>query len=156
MTSKKPWIFGMALVLSFLFLWTTVIEVEGATAKPIIVCTTNAVGSIIRELLGDTADVVVLVQANLCPADFDMKPSDVYAVSNAAVLFKQNIPGEFWLQGLLDAAGNPRLTEVVIPGAYNTPEGAKNYIRWVGGNLSQILNVDLDTQILAMLNARSI
>jgi ABC-type Zn uptake system ZnuABC Zn-binding protein ZnuA len=124
---------------------------EAAIEKPIIVCTTNAVGTIVQEFLGDTADVVVLVQPGLCPADFDMKPSDVYAVSNAKVLFHQNIPGEFWLQGLLDAAGNTNLTQVAIPGVYNTPEGAKNYIWWVGGNLSQILNIDLESKISEML-----
>jgi len=148
---KKTLIFGVVLILPLMFLWMSVVEVEGVTDKPIIVCTTSAVGSIVQEFLGDTADVVVLVQPGLCPADFDMKPSDVYAVSNAKVLFKQNIPGEFWLQGLLDAAGNTNLTQVAIPGVYNTPEGAKNYISWVGGNLTQILNVDLEAKISDML-----
>lgn len=142
---------GMVLMLPLMFLSITVTEAEAAADKPIIVCTTSAVGNIVEEFLGDTADVVVLVQPGLCPADFDMKPSDVYAVSNAKILFKQNIPGEFWLQGLLEAAGNPDLTAVAIPGAYNTPEGAKNYIRGVGGNLSQILDVDLDSKISEML-----
>jgi ABC-type Zn uptake system ZnuABC Zn-binding protein ZnuA len=128
---------------------TTLVDAEDA--KPIIVCTTSAVSSIAAELLGDAADVVVLVQPSLCPADFDMKPSDVFAVSNAEILFKQNIPGEFWLQGLIEAAGNADLAQVAIPGAYNTPDGAKNYIRWVGGNLSQILGLDLTAQTSALL-----
>jgi len=81
-----------------------------------------------------------------------MKPSDVFAVSNAQILFKQNIQGEFWLDGLLEAAGNENLTQVAIPGAYNTPQGTKNYINWVGGNLSQILSIDLDSEISEMLN----
>jgi ABC-type Zn uptake system ZnuABC Zn-binding protein ZnuA len=143
---------GIVLMLPLMFLSTIVIEAEGATDKPIIVCTTSAVGNIVQEFLGDAADIVVLVQPGLCPADFDMKPSDVYAVSNAKILFKQNIQGEFWLEGLLEAAGNTDLTEVAIPGVYNTPEGAKNYIRWVGGNLSQILDVNLDSKISEMLN----
>jgi ABC-type Zn uptake system ZnuABC Zn-binding protein ZnuA len=143
---------GIALmVLPLLFLSVTVTEAEAATDKPIIVCTTSAVGNIVEECLGDTADVVVLVQPGLCPADFDMKPSDVYAVSNAKILFKQNIQGELWLEGLIEAAGNQNLTEVAIPGAYNTPTGAKNYISWVGGNLSQILDVNLDSKISEML-----
>ena len=151
MKNKKLLTLGIALMLPLLFLSVTVTEAEAATDKPIIVCTTSAVGNIVEECLGDTADVVVLVQPGLCPADFDMKPSDVYAVSNAKILFKQNIQGEFWLQGLLDAAGNQDLTEVAIPGAYNTPAGAKNYISWVGGNLSQILDVNLDSKISEML-----
>jgi ABC-type Zn uptake system ZnuABC Zn-binding protein ZnuA len=148
---RKTLISRGVLILSMMFLWVSVIGVDGVTDKPIIVCTTSAVGSIVQEFLGDTADVVVLVQPGLCPADFDVKPSDVYSVSNAKVLFKQNISGEFWLQGLLDAAGNTKLTQVTIPGAYNTPEGAKNYIRWVGGNLTQLLSVDLDAKISEML-----
>jgi len=146
---KKLLIFSIILILPLTFLWTTV--TEATVEKPIIVCTTNAVGTIVQEFLGDTADVVVLVQPGLCPADFDMKPSDVYALSNAKVLFHQNIPGEFWLQGLIDAAGNTNLTQVAIPGVYNTPEGAKNYIKWVGGNLSQNLNIDLESKISEML-----
>ena len=124
--------------------------VEASEDIPIIVCTTDVVGSLVRGYLGDKADVVVLVQSSLCPADFDMKPSDIHAVSNAKILFKQNIPGEFWLQGLLDAAGNKNITQVAIPGVYNTPEGAKRYIKWVGGNLTNILEIDLSAEKTAM------
>ena len=149
MKVEKLLIHGVVLILALTFLWIAVADAD--TEKPIIVCTTNVVGTIVQEFLGDTADVAVLVQPGLCPADFDMKPSDVYAVSNAKILFKQNISGEFWLQGLLDAAGNTNLAQVAVPGVYNTPEGAKNYIRWVGGNLSQIMNIDLESRISEML-----
>jgi len=139
------------MMLPLLFLSVTVTEAQAAD-NPIIVCTTSAVGSIVEEFLGDKADVLVLVQPSLCPADFDMKPGYVDAVSKAKILFKQNIPGEFWLDGLLEAAGNENLTVVAIPSAYNTPQGAKNYIRGVGVNLSQILDVDLDSKISELLN----
>jgi ABC-type Zn uptake system ZnuABC Zn-binding protein ZnuA len=126
-------------------------QVRAESSKPIIVCTTSAIGSIVQEYVGEEADVVVLVRPSLCPADFDIKPSDIYAISNAEMLFKQNIPGEFWLQGLLDAAGNTNLTQVAIPGAYTTPQGAKNYIKWVGGNLSETLAIDLEDKISSMV-----
>jgi ABC-type Zn uptake system ZnuABC Zn-binding protein ZnuA len=141
---------GMALMVLPLLFLSVAVEAQ-ATEKPIIVCTTSAVGSVVEELLGDTAEVLVLVQPGLCPADFDIKPGYVDAVSNAQILFKQNIPGEFWLNGLLEAAENPELTVVAIPGVYNTPEGAKSYIRGVGGNLSQILGVNFDSKISEML-----
>ena len=143
---------SMILILVFLLIilpLTTSVYAE--TSTPIIVCTTSAVGSIVHEYLGESADIVVLVQPSLCPADFDMKPSDIYAVSNAKILFQQNIPGEFWLQSLLEAADNPNLTQVTIPGAYNTPTGASNYIQWVGGNLSAILDIDLEAKTSALL-----
>jgi ABC-type Zn uptake system ZnuABC Zn-binding protein ZnuA len=151
MKNNKLLTLGMTLMLTLMLLSVTVTEAQDTTEKPIIVCTTSAVGSVVEAFLGDTADVVVLVQPGLCPADFDMKPSHVYAVSNAEMLFKQNIQGEFWLEGLIEAAGNAELTQVAIPGAYNTPQGAKNYINWVGGNLSQILDIDLDSKISEML-----
>jgi hypothetical protein len=43
---KKILIFGVVLILPLMFLWMSVVEVEGVTDKPIIVCTTSAVGSI--------------------------------------------------------------------------------------------------------------
>jgi ABC-type Zn uptake system ZnuABC Zn-binding protein ZnuA len=125
--------------------------VMASDATPIIVCTTNVLGSLVQELAGDNASVVVLAQPGICPADYDMKPSDAYAVSNARLLFYHDIPGEFWLQGLIEASGNTNLTKVKIPGVYNTPEGAKRCIRWVGGNLSTALSMDLDAKINAMV-----
>lgn len=153
MKNRNILTFSVAWMLfPILFLSVIVIGAQAATEKPVIVCTTSAIGSVVETCLGETADVLVLVQPGLCPADFDMKPGYVDAVSNAQILFKQNIQGEFWLDGLLEAAGNPDLTVVAIPGVYNTPEGAKNYIREVGGNLSQILGINLDSKISEMLN----
>ncbi|HDQ06934.1 MAG TPA: hypothetical protein ENN36_09500 [Candidatus Bathyarchaeota archaeon] len=149
MKKTKLLTFGIALTLSMLLVSVTQAQ---TTEKTIIVCTTSAVGSVVEELLGDTADVLVLVQPGLCPADFDMKPGYVDAISKADILFKQNIQGEFWLDGLIESAGNMDLTVVSIPGVYNTPAGAKNYITAVGGNLSQILDIDLNAEISQMLN----
>jgi ABC-type Zn uptake system ZnuABC Zn-binding protein ZnuA len=137
---KKPLTILITLFLLTILPITTSVYAE--TDPPIIVCTTSAVGSLVHEYLGESADIVVLVQPGLCPADFDMKPSDIYAVTNARILFKQNIPGEFWLQSLLEAADNPNLTQVTIPGAYNTPLGGEDL-----GNVSgDRCGIQLDDQ----------
>jgi len=149
MLNIKKHLISISLLLFIGTFYATTVEATGE--KPIIVCTTEAVGTLVREYLGDNADVVVLCQASLCPADFDMRPSDVYAVRNARILFKQNISGEFWLQGLLEAAGNKNLTQVAIPGVYNTPEGAIRYIEWVGRNLTDILEIDLSAEKANMI-----
>lgn len=141
----------LILILFVMALCVTVTGADGSSEKPIIVCTTNALGSIIEELVGDDAEIVVLVRPGLCPADYDMKPSDIYAVSKATILFYQDIPGEFWLQGLIEAAGNENLTRVKVPGVYNTPEGAKRYINLAGGNLSRALSIDLEAKMATML-----
>ena len=149
MKNKKYVVFLSITILALAILST--LSASASEDKPIIVCTTEAVGSLVREYLGDKADVVVLVNPSICPADFDMKPSDMYAVSNAKILFKQNIQGEFWLEGLVEASGNVNLTQVAIPGVYNTPEGTKSYIERVGGNLTTILGIDLSMEEMGML-----
>jgi ABC-type Zn uptake system ZnuABC Zn-binding protein ZnuA len=149
MNKNKLLVFALTLSM-LLFLFNSATQAQDLD-KPIIVCTTSAVGSVVEAFLGENAEVLVLVQPGLCPADFDMKPGYVDAVSKATILFKQNIQGEFWLDNLLESSGNQNLTIVAIPGVYNTPEGAKNHIRGVGGNLSQILKIDLDLQITQML-----
>ena len=145
-------IFLLTLNLLMVGLSTTLITAEGAAEKPIIVCTTNVLGSLVEDFVGDEAEIVVLVRPGLCPADYDIKPSDVYAVSKAKLLFYQAIRGEFWLQGLIEAAGNENLTLVKVPGVYNTPEGAKRFINLVGGNLSKAFpSINLNAKIAAML-----
>ncbi len=122
--------------------------------KPIVVCTTNVLGSIVKEIVDEDVEIVVLVNPGLCPADYDMKPSDIWAVSHAKALFYHDIPGEKpWLENLILASRNEDLLRVKVPGTYNTPEGAKRCIRIIGGNLSQILSKDLSPKITSMLNA---
>lgn len=120
--------------------------------KPIIVCTTNVLGSIIKQYVGDQADIVVLTQPGLCPADYDVKPSDIYAVGKAEALFYHGIQGEFWLDGLIEASGNTDVTKIKISGPWNSPNGAKQYVRWIGGNLSQILGIDFNETMNSMLS----
>jgi len=139
---KKFNLLNAFLIISIL-LSLTVPNTSAAEDKPIIVCTTDVTGSIVRAFLGDSVEVIVLCHPGLCPADFDMKPSDISAVSNAKILFKQDIPGEFWLKGLVEASGNNELIQVPVPGAYNTPEGAKKYVSRIAGNLTNILGTDL-------------
>jgi ABC-type Zn uptake system ZnuABC Zn-binding protein ZnuA len=146
------------LFLAMALIFTLVVTVASNTAvkadeteKPIIVCTTNILGSLVEDFLGDQADVVVLAQPGICPADYDMKPSDIYAVSKAKLLFYHDIRGEYWLDNLIEASGNQNLTKVKIYGDWNTHEGAKRYIRWTGGNLSNALSVNLNATINSMI-----
>jgi ABC-type Zn uptake system ZnuABC Zn-binding protein ZnuA len=147
---------AVLLILSATFMKENARQVAAAEEreKPIVVCTTNVLGSIVKEIAGEEVDVIVLVNPSLCPADYDMKPSDIYALSYAKILFYHDIPGEKpWLRNLIEAAGNENLMEVKVPGTYNTPAGAKNCIRIIGGNLSIALSKDYSGKISSMLNA---
>jgi ABC-type Zn uptake system ZnuABC Zn-binding protein ZnuA len=145
---KRILILAAALVI---FLVAVNNLIVASQEKPIIVCTTNVLGSIVKEFIGDEVDVVVLAQPGICPADYDMKPSDVYAVSKAKVLFYHGIKGEHWLETLIATSGNKDLKLVKISGDWNTPEGAKQYITWIGRNISEVLGIDLSYKINAMV-----
>lgn len=148
---------GLILAATLLLVYAVAIAGKEVMAsndseKPIIVCTTNVLGSIIKQYVDDQADVVVLAQPGLCPADYDMKPSDIYAVGKAEVLFHHGIQGEFWLDGLIKASENTNVPKIKISGPWNSPNGAKQYVRWIGGNLSQILGIDYNVTMNSMLS----
>lgn len=152
----KDWKEATASIMIFFLAMSMPIGLSVAvneSEKPIIVCTTNVLGSIVKEIAAEDVEVVVLVNPSLCPADYDMKPSDIWAVSHAKALFYHDIPGEKpWLENLIAASGNENLLRVKVPGTYNTPEGAKKCIEIVGGNLSQILSKNFSAKVEAMLN----
>ena len=58
-----------------------------AGEKPLVVCSTTVLGSIVQELAGDSVDVQVIASPSICPGHYDVKPSDVYAVGEADLIF---------------------------------------------------------------------
>lgn len=124
-----------------------------STENPIIVCTTYVLGSMVEEFVGDQANVTVLVQPGICPAFYDVKPSDIYAISKAEIIFYHGFEYGMWLSSMIKASGNPNVTTIKISGDWNTPEGVKQYINWIGGNLSIYLGLNLTSQINSMISA---
>jgi len=119
--------------------------------KPIIVCTTEVLGSVTREMVGDQADVVVLVNPSLCPAFYDVKPSDVYAMSKAKLIFHHGIFGEMWLQDMIESSGTDAVV-VEVSKAWNTPEDAKNCTSLIAESLNDVLGVDVSEKADEMAN----
>lgn len=55
-------------------------------AKPVIVTSTNIMGSIIMMLTGDTAEVIIISTSTGCPHDYNLKPSDKESISSADMI----------------------------------------------------------------------
>ena len=144
--------------LLFLFLLATLTLVcptvaeEHGGEKPLVVCTTHVLGSVVEELAGDEVEVVVFVQPGICPAFYDVKPSDVYALSKAKMIFFHGFEMKMWLKDMLKASGNPNITMVQVKGPWNTPEGAKQYVKCIGGNLTEHLGVDVSERMGRMIS----
>jgi len=96
--------------------------------KPLVVCTTTILASFTEEVGGDEIDVMSLVPPGLCPAHFDVKPSDVYAISKASLVIESGI--EPWLDDIISSSGN---VDVVVHstgalGPWNIPPNAVKYV----------------------------
>ncbi|XFA74404.1 zinc ABC transporter substrate-binding protein [Thermosynechococcaceae cyanobacterium Okahandja] len=65
-----------------------------------------------KAVVGDRATVTQLVPANVDPHDFQARPQDVQAVAQAAVLVKNGLEIETFLEGLIKNANNPNLTVI--------------------------------------------
>jgi len=65
-----------------------------------------------KAVVGDRATVTQLVPANVDPHDFQARPQDVQAVAQAAVLVKNGLEMEAFLESLIENANNPNLTVI--------------------------------------------
>jgi zinc/manganese transport system substrate-binding protein len=65
-----------------------------------------------RAVAGDCATVRALIPANTSPHDFQARPGDVTALSEAAVLVKNGLEMEGFLDKLVSAAENPELVVI--------------------------------------------
>ncbi|MEM6449161.1 MAG: zinc ABC transporter substrate-binding protein [Cyanobacteria bacterium P01_D01_bin.105] len=58
---------------------------------------------------GDRAEVIQLLPTNVGPHDYQAKPGDVQAIANADVLIKNGLEMEFFLDDMIENAGNADL-----------------------------------------------
>jgi zinc transport system substrate-binding protein len=58
---------------------------------------------------GDRAEVVQLLPTNVGPHEYQAKPGDVQAIANADVLVQNGLEMEFFLDDMIDNAGNAEL-----------------------------------------------
>ncbi|MFN9646487.1 MAG: metal ABC transporter solute-binding protein, Zn/Mn family [Cyanobacteriota bacterium] len=65
-----------------------------------------------RAVAGDCATVTALIQPNASPHDVQAKPGDLTALRQAKVLVKNGLGMEHFLDKLVAAADNPRLTVI--------------------------------------------
>ncbi len=65
-----------------------------------------------KAVAGDRAEVIQLLPTNVGPHDYQAKPSDAQAIADADVLVKNGLEMEFFLNDLIDNAGNADLVVI--------------------------------------------
>lgn len=97
---------------------------EERDTKPEIVVTTTVLGDFTERICGDKIELTIIEADGICPAEYDTKPSDIQAVENADLLIKHGIPGEAWLQDIIDAASTIPPIDTVGNSPWNLPSNA--------------------------------
>jgi ABC-type Zn uptake system ZnuABC Zn-binding protein ZnuA len=82
----------------------------------VVVATTTQVGDLARVVAGDRASVRQILRPNSDPHEYEPRPSDVRAVSGAAVVLRSGADIDDWLRGVLQSAGSNARTISLIDG----------------------------------------
>jgi len=107
-----------------------------ADEKIKVVCTTTILETFVEEIGGEKVDVISLVQPGVCPAHFDIRPSNVYDVSEASLILCHGI--EPWLDDLINSSGNKDVKKVLLKGSWSTPDSAIRKIGEIKNALSEV------------------
>lgn len=80
----------------------------GTNAKLIVVTTTTQIGSMVEAVAGDRATVRAILRPGADPHTFEPKPSDVQAISQSNVVFKNGLGLDTWVDKIITNAGGNR------------------------------------------------
>jgi ABC-type Zn uptake system ZnuABC Zn-binding protein ZnuA len=81
------------------------------------VATTTQVADLVRRVAGDEAEVTQVLRPGSDPHEYEPRPSDALAISNARVVFRSGGDVDAWLGGLIDQAGGDAREVTLIEAA---------------------------------------
>lgn len=90
-----------------------------ARPRPTVVTSTTVLADLIRNVVGDRAEVVSLVPAGSNPQGYEPAPTDVVTLSRATVVFVNGLHYESFMTKLLENAG-PSLRVVTLSAGLRT------------------------------------
>ncbi len=125
-------------------------ELVAQRQRPVIICTTSVLGSIVQDLAGEQVEIYIVASTSACPAHYDVRPRDVELVGKADLILYHGM--EAWLSKLVEASGS-NATLVKISGTWNTPEGASSYYIRISEILEENLGLDTSERLMKCLES---
>jgi len=148
------------LIIAFLLCSMLIIAAPQKTIaveqKPLVVCTTTVLSSIVTDLAGDSVDVRYLVSPSMCPGHYDIKPGDVETIRSANLILAHGIEWLGWLRELINSAnqtGDLHVPIYNVTGPWNTPSMLKMKYQAIASILNETLNIDVNAQLEKCLNS---
>lgn len=123
---------------------------EKGNQKPLVIATTSVLGSIVKDLAGDKVIVNVIANPAVCPAHYDIKPSDILAFREAKLIFYHGF--EPWIKQLKEASGSTAPL-IKVSGPWNTPDNLKKLYEQVAKALISELGLDVKSKLNKVLKA---
>jgi len=139
-----------ALLLGVLLAAALAPALQAQGERPVVVCTTTVLASMVRDLAGDLVVIEVIASPAVCPAHYDVRPSDVEAFGRADLILAHGI--EPWVSELREASGS-KAPVVWVRGPWNTPEALKARYREVAAALEEHLGLSLSDRLAKCLKA---
>lgn len=130
---KNIHLFLLIIMLCFILSPMIVLSEKTSNEIPGVVCTTSVLSYLTQEIGQEAIVVTTIAPAGMCPAHFDIKPSQIQAVREAKILISHNF--EPWIENLINASDNTAIERLILSGPWNTPESAIEKI----GLISSIL-----------------
>jgi len=134
---------AVAALLIYLALPITMINVHAE--KPIVVSSTTVLASIVRDLAGDQVFSEHISLPSVCPAHYDVKPSDVEKFKYASIVLSHGI--EPWVDKLVNASGTRAVIFKNVCRSWSTPDELKNCYIQVADILEKYLNISVREQL---------
>ena len=104
MTTRLP-LRASAASITALALATTLFGCDpAATDRPLIVVTTNILGDVVEQIVGDEAEVMTLMQPNADPHSFEISAQEASRILNADLIVSNGLGLEEGLQQHLESA----------------------------------------------------
>ncbi|MCD6515509.1 MAG: zinc ABC transporter substrate-binding protein [Candidatus Odinarchaeota archaeon] len=125
-------------------------------SKPLVVCTTSVLASIVEDLADGDVEVKYLVSPSMCPGHYDVKPGDVETIRNASLILAHGMEWSGWLRELINSAnqtGDLHVPIYNITGPWNTPPMLKQKYQTVASKLSEALGLNVSSKLSKCLDA---
>jgi hypothetical protein len=119
--------------------------------KPVIVATTTVIASVVEDLAGDKVVVECIALPSVCPAHYDVRPSDVEKLRYASLVLAHSF--EPWLDKLVSASGTKAQVVKGICRSWSTPEDLKTCYSQIAKALKEYLNMPVEDRLSRSLRA---
>src|SRR3954447_16218711 len=118
-------------------------------SKPLVVATTTQLGDFARNIAGGAVDVHQILRPNTDPHEYEPRPDDIQATSNAKLALLSGDNLDNWMQKIVDqAGGHPSVVTVGdavrdhVAGESNGPEASKFDAHWWHDPLNAVAAVE--------------